>query len=324
MVIDESENLSPPRQIRVRKIPTDELEPNPHNPRRLFDPQPLDVLENSIRKVGILVPLTVYQDSKTKKFVILDGQRRWICAQKIGLEEVPVNEVEEPNEVQNIVTMFQIHKFREDWELMPTALKLEILIDKLDERRDKALAELTGLDVAVVSRCKKLLTFPKKYQDMMLFTRPEDRIKADFFIELYAVLTDRAMREMKWAHRDRVTSIMLEKYKNKRSGLKSVTDFRKIKQHFVAARKTEKINVLSHVFKEFLESDDLPIEHLEVAGAEIRTRAEKIQRNIQKLSTDLNNLEPQDFIGEESLWLELEELLHLIRKKLHQADRRVE
>ena len=145
-MVDEHTGISPPRQIRVRKIGTDELEANPHNPRLLFDKRPLDILQESIQKVGILVPLTVYQDSKTKKFVILDGQRRWICAQNIGLKEVPVNEVQEPNEVQNIVTMFQIHKFREDWELMPTALKLEVLMDRLGEKGDRSLAELTGLN----------------------------------------------------------------------------------------------------------------------------------------------------------------------------------
>jgi len=57
--------------------------------------------------------------------------------------------------------MFQIHKLRQDWELMPTALKLDVLMKELDETRDKPLAELTRLDVAVVVRCKKLLWYPK-------------------------------------------------------------------------------------------------------------------------------------------------------------------
>ena len=58
---------------------------------------------------------------------------------------------------------------------MPTALKLGVLMDELKEKRDKQLSELTGLDIAVVTRCKKLLTFPQKYQEMMLFTDPSDR-----------------------------------------------------------------------------------------------------------------------------------------------------
>jgi len=40
----------------VKEIQTDELYANPHNPRMLFDRLPLDVLRESIKRVGILVP----------------------------------------------------------------------------------------------------------------------------------------------------------------------------------------------------------------------------------------------------------------------------
>jgi len=94
------------------------------------------VLRDSIQNVGILVPLTVYRESKTEHYRILDGQRRWMCAKDAGLLHVPVNEVAEPTLVQNIVTMFQIHKLRKDWELMPTALKLELLMQELEEKNE--------------------------------------------------------------------------------------------------------------------------------------------------------------------------------------------
>jgi ParB family chromosome partitioning protein len=158
-----------PRALRVMNVKTSELKANPHNPRLLFDREPLATLEESIRSVGILVPLTVYRAKGSDKYTILDGQRRWICAERIPLATVPINEVAEPTTAQNIVTMFQIHKLREDWELMPSALKLEVLMKELDERGDKALAALTGLDISVITRCKKLLWYPKKYQQTMLF-----------------------------------------------------------------------------------------------------------------------------------------------------------
>jgi hypothetical protein len=55
-----------------REFTHKELSPNPLNPRRLFDQVELDVLEDSIRKNGILVPLTVYEE-RNGKFYILDG-----------------------------------------------------------------------------------------------------------------------------------------------------------------------------------------------------------------------------------------------------------
>src|ERR1700686_5786614 len=99
-----------PETVGVKTIQTRQLHANPHNPRMLFDKAPLDTLRRSIEKVGILVPLTVYWSKSQRNWVILDGQRRWMCAQDLGLKTVPANQVAEPSLVQNIVTMFQIHK----------------------------------------------------------------------------------------------------------------------------------------------------------------------------------------------------------------------
>src|SRR5258708_35455220 len=194
------------KAIGVKSLSTDKLKANPHNPRRLFDREDLHVLRESIKRVGILVPLTVYKEKSTGNYVILDGQRRWMCAQDVGLKTIPVNEVAEPTLVQNIVTMFQIHKLRKDWELMPTALKLELLMRELDETKEKRLAELTGLDEAVVVRCKKLLSYNRRYQDRMLEADPDKRVKADFFIGWYAVRNARAVKKFRCFYRDTLTN----------------------------------------------------------------------------------------------------------------------
>jgi len=60
-----------------------DLKPNPQNPRRIFDKAPLKVLEDSIRANGILVPLTVYLEKRNNQHYILDGERRWRCAEAI-------------------------------------------------------------------------------------------------------------------------------------------------------------------------------------------------------------------------------------------------
>lgn len=310
-----------PRQIGVKTIPTNTLFPNPHNPRALFDRDPLDVLRSSIDAVGILVPLTVYFDTRKRRFVILDGQRRWMCAKTLKLTTVPVNQVAEPTLIQNIVTMFQIHKLREDWELMPTALKLELLMEELKERNDKKLAALTGLDQAVVQRCRKLLDYPKKYQDMMLDGDPAKRVKADLFIELYAVRNDRFVNSFNWYTKDKFTKAMLQRYQAGR--LKAVTDFRLIKQHINNARNAGKKAQISRRLKEFAASHDLHIEHLQIATASVVAEANAIEKKVGKLVDDLRELDVEGCIGEETLWKALESLLTLIRKKLRDAGRRL-
>ncbi len=116
-------------QVRVgtfKEFSYDELKPNPRNPRRLFDEAPLATLEKSIRKNGILVPLTVSQEKNGRHYII-DGERRWKCAEKIENDPkhpqkvaVPANVVDPPGPIASLLYMFNIHNLREQWELMPT------------------------------------------------------------------------------------------------------------------------------------------------------------------------------------------------------------
>jgi ParB family transcriptional regulator, chromosome partitioning protein len=308
------------KAIDVKKLSTQSLIPNPHNPRMLFDRADLKSLQDSIDMVGILVPLVVYKEKDTGRFIILDGQRRWMCAQELKLPTVPVNEVAEPGLVQNIVTMFQIHKLRKDWELMPTALKVEVLIRELGDKNDDHLAALTGLDVAVVQRCKKLLSYNKHYQDMMLEPNPEDRVKADFFIELYPVRNDREVNKFSWFKRDQFTDDMLKKVKAK--GIKSVTDFRVVKQYINNAVKAKKTAAISGRLEQFAKNPELPPEHLNIESAKVVAEAKKLRVSVDKLYAQLSEIDVEDFYGQNDLWDKLHSLSILIRTKLRELGRR--
>jgi ParB/RepB/Spo0J family partition protein len=308
------------KAIGVRSLSTDILKPNPHNPRKLFDVEDLTVLRESIKRVGILVPLTVYRESRSGQYVILDGQRRWMCAQKLGLKDIPVNEVHEPTLVQNIVTMFQIHKLRKDWELMPTALKLELLMRELKEKKPRRLAELTGLDEAVVVRCVKLLSYNKRYQDAMLDADPEKRVKADFFIELYAVRNDRQVNKFEWFKKDKFTDDMLKKVEAK--GIKAVTDFRIIKQHINNAVKVRKTATISKRLQEFASHPSLTLEHLNIETAKIAAEAKKLTKVVDNLYAQINDIDVNEYYGENVMWSRLESLASLIREKLRSLGRR--
>jgi ParB family transcriptional regulator, chromosome partitioning protein len=308
------------KAIGVKSLATDKVKPNPHNPRKLFDREDLHVLRASIEKVGILVPLTVYREKRSGEYVILDGQRRWMCAQEVGLAKIPVNEVQEPTLVQNIVTMFQIHRLRKDWELMPTALKLELLMRELDEKNEARLAELTALPEAVVIRCKKLLSYNKRYQDMMLDAVPEKRVKADFFIELYPVRNDRAVKQFTWFKKDKFTDDMLEKFEAK--GLKSVTDFRIIKQHITNAVKAKKVSTISKRLQEFAANPKLTPDHLNIESAKVVADAKKLSKSASVLYEQIEAIDVDEFCGEESMWADLEKLAKMIRQKLRELGRR--
>jgi hypothetical protein len=217
--------------------------------------------------------------------------------------------------------MFQIHKLREDWELMPTALKLQVLMEHLKEKNDKNLSELTGLDQAVVQRCKKLLAYPKKYQDLMLDPDPSHRIKADFFIELYAVRNDRLVNSFDWYKKDAFTKAMLKRYLDGK--LKAVTDFRIVKQHINNARKAGKERQISARLRHFAENPDTPLEYLAIESAAAAAGAKRIFKAAESLAAQLDTLDVESCVGESEMWSALNNLLALIKDKLREAGLRI-
>lgn len=140
------------------------IEKNPDNPRLIFQSEELSALEESIKEQGILVPLTVYRDGKS--FVLLDGERRWRCAIRLGLHQIPVIVQEKPDRVTNIMMMFAIHNARQDWDPLPTALKLEelekIMTKAMGEPpSERRLAAAASLSAGEVRRYRKILSLPK-------------------------------------------------------------------------------------------------------------------------------------------------------------------
>jgi len=121
----------------LKHLSTHEIVPSRNNPRLLFDPEPLTALKDSIREKGVLVPITVYPLKGQDKYSILDGERRYKCCAELAEEglhlTIPANIVEPPTKIAGLLYMFSIHNYREQWELMPTALSLQTVIEELKE-----------------------------------------------------------------------------------------------------------------------------------------------------------------------------------------------
>jgi ParB family transcriptional regulator, chromosome partitioning protein len=155
----------------VTLLDPNHLERNRDNPRLIFRQEDLDSLRQSIADQGILVPLTVFKDGRTYR--ILDGERRWRCAIKLGLKKVPAILQPKPDRLQNIMMMFAIHHARKDWDPLPTALKLQDLEREFEKQHDKKptesqLAGLASLSRGEVRRLKKLLALPEDYRKELL------------------------------------------------------------------------------------------------------------------------------------------------------------
>jgi ParB family chromosome partitioning protein len=73
----------------MQMIETDRIAANPLQPRRTFEPQPLEELAAAIRSQGIVEPLIV-RPAGQGKFELIAGERRLRAAILAGLERVPV------------------------------------------------------------------------------------------------------------------------------------------------------------------------------------------------------------------------------------------
>jgi ParB family transcriptional regulator, chromosome partitioning protein len=175
----------------LQELNPDSIRKNPDNPRLIFQEDEMNDLLESIREVGIKVPVSVYSDGN--KYTLLDGERRWRCAKKLNLTVVPAIVQPKPTRLENLLMMFNIHNVRVDWDLMPMALKLGDVRDMLEKQGQdtspKALAAVTGVRLPTVRRALDLLDLPTKYQRMLLKEaekpRNDQKVKADLFIEIY-------------------------------------------------------------------------------------------------------------------------------------------
>ena len=175
----------------VREIPPERISRNPENPRLVFRTEELDTLLLSIRKFGIQVPVTVYEDGN--RYVLIDGERRWRCASKLNLQKIPALVQPKPSDLDNLLLMFNIHALREQWDYLTIAHKLPKIIDlfKLEhscEPNEIELSELTGLTRGQIRRCRLLLDLPEKYRSILFneldLPKSKQRLSEDFFIEM--------------------------------------------------------------------------------------------------------------------------------------------
>jgi ParB family chromosome partitioning protein len=77
-------------------LASDQIRPNPHQPRQRFDDAALRELGASIRTAGLMQPIVVRPDSEGG-FELVVGERRWRAAQLVGLASLPavVREVDD-------------------------------------------------------------------------------------------------------------------------------------------------------------------------------------------------------------------------------------
>tara|TARA_B100001741_G_scaffold182218_1_gene150022 strand:+ start:1302 stop:2147 length:846 start_codon:yes stop_codon:yes gene_type:complete len=85
------ENKSTSVEVQINKVPIANLQRNKYQPRTVFDEEKISELSSSIKENGMIQPIAVRPNKyEPGNYEIVAGERRWLAAQRAGLNEVPV------------------------------------------------------------------------------------------------------------------------------------------------------------------------------------------------------------------------------------------
>lgn len=301
---------------QLKEIDIERIVRNEDNPRILFRQGELEELLESIRIYGVQVPIALYRDGN--KYVLLDGERRWICCQKLNKRTIPALIQKKPSRLQNLLLMFNIHSLREQWDLLTQALKLPEVIALIEKETllpptERELSRKTGLAVGTIRRCKLLMELPKKYKDIILSElqkpKPQQKLTEDFFIEMERSLktVERNMPGL-MEDKNKVRDVLIKKYRN--GVINNVLSLRKLpkiaKAEKVSADKQRALDALLQVFEDNDYSIDGAFEN-SVSDAYLE---QNLQTRIRFLIEKLESFDDEEFDDE------LKKSLQLLFEKL--------
>jgi ParB family chromosome partitioning protein len=144
----------------TNRIPVDDIETNPKQPRHDFDEQTLKELAESIRLHDIQ-PVTVSK-LPSGKYRMITGERRWRAAKMAGLKDIPAY-VRQANDAQLLELALLENLQREDLNAIEISLSYKRMMEELNYTQEQ-VAERMGKDRSTVANFIRLLKLPPDIQ----------------------------------------------------------------------------------------------------------------------------------------------------------------
>jgi len=159
----------------AREIPLAELESNPLQPRRNFEPAALEELAATIRTHGVLTPVVVRRAAHG--YQIVAGERRVRAARLAGLTRIPAV-VKEASNAQALEMALVENLQREDLNPVEAAEAYRRLIEEFGLTQEEVAGRL-GRDRSSVANALRLLRLPRKLrEDLAAGTLSEGHARA--------------------------------------------------------------------------------------------------------------------------------------------------
>ncbi|MDY0210712.1 MAG: ParB/RepB/Spo0J family partition protein [Acholeplasma sp.] len=149
---------------KIIEIPIGQITANPYQPRRVFDPEKINDLAQSIAEHGIFQPIIV--KSVKDGYMIVSGERRFRAAKQVGLTSVPsIIRSYDPGKVAEISLVENLQ--RENLSPIEEAEAYANIMRTM-EMTQKSLSEKIGKSRSYVTNILGLLNLPEEVQLMLL------------------------------------------------------------------------------------------------------------------------------------------------------------
>lgn len=145
----------------LREVSPKDIEPNPKQPRTVFDEDALAELVHSVREFGLLQPIVV-REMDGGKYQLIMGERRWRASQKAELETIPaiVRQTEDENLLRDAL-LENIHRVQ--LNPLEEASAYEQLLEEFGVTHTQ-LAERIGRSRPAITNSIRLLQLPTAVQ----------------------------------------------------------------------------------------------------------------------------------------------------------------
>ena len=154
------EKKSGSNQTQANKIPIADLQRNKYQPRTIFDEKKLAELSSSIKQNGVIQPIAVrHSKYEPGKYEIVAGERRWLAAQKAGLNKIPVVVLDIDDQKSLEIAIVE-NVQRQDLNAIEEAKGYQRLIKEFGYDHEK-ISKFMSKSRSHISNTLRLLTLPK-------------------------------------------------------------------------------------------------------------------------------------------------------------------
>ena len=145
----------------IIRIPVEQIEVNPKQPRRDFDEQALKELSESIKLHDIIQPITVVKLNATQ-YQLISGERRLRASKLAGLKDIPAY-IRTADDQQMLEMALLENLQREDLNAIEISLSYKRLMDECELTQEQ-VAERMKKDRSTVTNYLRLLKLPPDIQ----------------------------------------------------------------------------------------------------------------------------------------------------------------